>query len=112
MQFLYLTTLGRRSGQPHEIEIWFTTQAGRYYLIAEGREWAGWVQNILHNPRVSFRVGVQRFTGTGRVVDEAGERKLWESVRRLSDRKYGWSDGLVVELSPEAVCNSSADKSK
>ena len=31
-EFLYLTTTGRRSGQPREIEIWFTSRDGRYYL--------------------------------------------------------------------------------
>jgi hypothetical protein len=33
--FLYLTTAGRISGQPREIEIWFTERGGRFYLIAE-----------------------------------------------------------------------------
>jgi len=97
-QFLYLTTTGRKTGEPREIEIWFTHFAGRYYLIAEHREKAGWVQNILHQPRVSFRVSDQTFNGTGRVVDEATEGELLRSVRALSERKYGWSDGLVVEL--------------
>ncbi|MBI3800677.1 MAG: nitroreductase family deazaflavin-dependent oxidoreductase [Deltaproteobacteria bacterium] len=32
--YLYLTTTGRRSGQPREIEIWFTQCAGQYYVIA------------------------------------------------------------------------------
>ncbi|HZS05827.1 MAG TPA: nitroreductase family deazaflavin-dependent oxidoreductase [Blastocatellia bacterium] len=100
-QYLYLTTAGRRSRLPREIEIWFTTLAGNYYLIAERRERAHWVQNILHDPHVSFLVGNQSFTGTARVVDEAHEPELWHEVRKLSDGKYGWSDGLVVELMPE-----------
>src|SRR5438445_328723 len=37
-QYLYLTTTGRRTGRPREIEIWFTQRRGRYYLIAEHRE--------------------------------------------------------------------------
>ena len=32
--FLYLTTIGRRTGLPREIEIWFTERDGRYYVIA------------------------------------------------------------------------------
>jgi deazaflavin-dependent oxidoreductase (nitroreductase family) len=99
-KYLYLTTTGRKTGEPREIEIWFTHLNRSYYLIAEHRERANWVQNILHDPRVSFRVGKQKFNGAGRVVDETKEEDLWRSIRALSDEKYGWSDGLVVELTP------------
>jgi deazaflavin-dependent oxidoreductase (nitroreductase family) len=97
-QYLYLTTTGRKTGLPREIEIWFTELDNRYYLIAEHRHRAQWVQNIEHNPQISFRVGAQTYTGTGRIIDEANERPLWQRVRELSDSKYGWSDGLIVEL--------------
>lgn len=100
-QYLYLTTTGRKSGQPREIEIWFTTRGGRYYLIAEHRERTQWVQNIRHDPHISFWVESQSFTGLGRIVDEAREPELWREVRALSEQKYGWGDGLVVELAPE-----------
>ena len=46
---LYLTTIGRRSGLPRTIEIWFTYHAGRLYLNAERRFAAQWVQNIVGN---------------------------------------------------------------
>lgn len=100
-QYLYLTTIGRKTGLPRQIEIWFTERAGRYYLIAEHRERTQWVQNIQHNPRISFRVGARSDTGAGRVVDEAREPELWQSVRQLSESKYGWGEGLVVELQPD-----------
>lgn len=106
-QYLYLTTIGCQSGLPREIEIWFTAHAGRYYLIAEHRARAQWVQNIQHNPHISFRVGEQTYTGTGRIVDEAQERQLWQRVRQLSESKYGWSDGLVVELQPDETAEQS-----
>ena len=32
---LSLTTVGRRSGQPRTIEIWFTSYQGKLYLNAE-----------------------------------------------------------------------------
>lgn len=104
-QYLYLTTTGRRSGLPREIEIWFTARAGRYYLIAEHRERAAWVRNIIHEPRISARIGDLRFEGRGRVLDETREAGLWAEVRALSDRKYGWSDGLIVELEPDGLLN-------
>jgi deazaflavin-dependent oxidoreductase (nitroreductase family) len=101
LQYLYLTTTGRKSGLQREIEIWYTDLDGRFYIIAEKREKAGWVLNILHRPQISFRVGNQHFNGIGRIVDQVVERELWENVRALSDRKYGWSDGLIVELRPD-----------
>ncbi len=71
----------------------------RYYLIAEHRERANWVRNILNDPRVLFRVRDNVSAGTGRVVDAEREAELWAEIRALFDKKYGWSDGLIVELS-------------
>jgi deazaflavin-dependent oxidoreductase (nitroreductase family) len=101
--FLYLTTTGRRTGQPREIEIWFTERGGRVYIIAEHRERANWVRNIQANPRVHVRVGDRRFDATARIVDDGRESELAEAVKGLSDVKYGWSDGLIVEITPEVV---------
>ena len=98
--FLYLTTIGRHSGQPREIEIWFTRRSGRYYLVAEHREAAQWVQNLRAEPRVCARVGDATFDATARVVDAAAEAELCTGIRALSEAKYGWGDGLVVEVTP------------
>ena len=45
-QFLYLTTIGRKSGLPREIEIWFVEFDGKYFVLAEHGEQADWVKNI------------------------------------------------------------------
>jgi|SRR5215467_8815734 len=99
-KYLYLTTTGRRTGRPREIEIWFTQRAGRYYLVAEHRERAQWVQNLLVTPRVGVRVGRRAFTAQGRVVDAKAEPELARAVKKLSEKKYGWGTGLIVELDP------------
>ena len=99
-EFLYLTTTGRRSGQGRQIEIWFTERDGRYYLVAEHGEQTGWVRNLRTDPRVLVRVDGREFAAHARVVDAATETGLRDDVRRRSQRKYGWGDGLVVELSP------------
>ena len=100
MKYFYLTTTGRRSGRPRRIEIWFTRHAGRYYLIAEHGLRAGWVQNLLADPAVRARVGTRSFRARARVVERGAERELVATVRALSEAKYGWGDGLVVEISP------------
>ena len=99
-QFLYLTTAGRRSGLPREIEIWYTTAGGRYYLVAERGEAAGWVRNLRADPRVSVRVGRRRRAARARVVDPARRPAVVRAVRARSEAKYGWGDGLLVELTP------------
>jgi len=99
-QYLYLTTTGRRTGQPREIEIWFMQRGGRYYLVAEHRERAQWVQNLEVVPRVAVRVGRRLFPALARVVDATAEPELARAVKKLSEKKYGWGDGLVVELDP------------
>lgn len=101
--YLYLTTTGRWSGLPREIEIWFTRRGGRYYVIAEGGEGARWVQNLRADPRVRFRVADATFAGTARVVDAAAEPELSAAVQARSREKYGWGDGLVVELTPDPI---------
>ena len=68
-KYLYLTTIGRRSGLARRIEIWFTRHAGRYYLVAEHGLKAHWVRNLLAEPAVRARVGRRSFRARARVVD-------------------------------------------
>jgi deazaflavin-dependent oxidoreductase (nitroreductase family) len=99
-RYLYLTTTGRRSGLPREIEIWFTRLGERHYVIAEHRRRSRWVQNLIAAPIVCVRVGRQRFRARARVVDARREPALARAVRALSEKKYGWGEGLVIELAP------------
>ena len=101
--YLYLTTTGRRSGAPREIEIWFTRWNGRFYVIAEHGERAQWVRNLRANPRVQWRVAETAFAGLARVIDPAVAPALHATVRARSEEKDGWDDGLVVELSPRPM---------
>jgi deazaflavin-dependent oxidoreductase (nitroreductase family) len=101
-EFLYLTTTGRKSGQPREIEIWFVPYEGCYYLCSENGERADWVQNIRHNPAVTFWVEGQTYQGKGRPIDNTADPEIAEAVTRLLNAKYQWSDGLIVQLCPNA----------
>jgi hypothetical protein len=99
-QFPYLTSKGWKTGRQHEIEIWFVSYAGKYYVISERKEKADWVQNIIHNPTVMFTVNSKPFEGTARTVDKHIEHKLAGEIAGLMNARYGWSDGLIVELTP------------
>ena len=101
-QFLYLSTKGWKSGRQHRIEIWFVCYAGRCYVVSERKEKAHWVQNIIHNPSVLFNVGSSSFEGTARIVDKHTDPRLAQEVSYRMHAKYGWSDGLIVELTPSS----------
>ena len=101
--YLYLTTIGRKTGKLHQIEIWFVEHDGSYYLMSEFPERSDWVRNIGHNPDVTIRIGTrdaEPMPCTGRLVDRTTERTLGAAVARLMDAKYNWSDGQIVELRP------------
>ena len=100
-QYLYLTSIGRKTGLPREIEIWFVAFCGKYYILAEHREKAHWVKNVRANPRVRVRVGEQSFDATARVLDKTRDRATYEKAQRLEREKYGWGAGLPVELTPD-----------
>jgi hypothetical protein len=67
--------------------------------ISERLDNAHWVQNIKHNPAVSFSINNDIFRGSARIVDQE-ESALAAEVLKLMDRKYKWSQGLIVELTP------------
>lgn len=98
-QFLYLDSLGWKTAKPHRIEIWFIEHDKKYYVVSERKKRAHWVQNILHNHHVTFSVNNNNFECYARMVDD-DESGLISSVSSLMNKKYGWSDGLVVELYP------------
>ena len=96
-RFLYLTTIGRITGEPREIEIWFVESNGRLYILAEHFHKAQWVKNIEHNSQVRVRLGKAQFDGTARVLDQKRDRAAWYTAQRLAIEKYGWGEGLPVE---------------
>ncbi len=99
-QYLYLTTRGRSSGLPRQIEIWFTHRDGCFYLIAEYQT-SKWVQNLRLHPDAQVRVGEMNFAVSARFVSPEAEPELHQSVADLSREKYGWGEGTIVELIPE-----------
>jgi deazaflavin-dependent oxidoreductase (nitroreductase family) len=97
---LYLSTIGRTTGLAREIEVWFVVCGERLYLFAETGEGAGWVKNIQRHPAVTVRIGDWQVDATARVLDSHTDRKLCDQVAAIADRKYGWGEGLPVEIRP------------
>ena len=103
-QYAYLTTVGRRTGRPHTIEIWFAELDGTLYLLSGGAGRSDWVRNLRREPRVRVRVGGPRelsadldgtFDAIAReVVDPAED----ESARRAMAAKYrDWKPGEPLD---------------
>ena len=83
----HLTTTGRTTGDPHEIEIWFSAVGRSFYLISGGGDRSDWVRNLVASPVASVRVGDLTFPVTGRVPVHPGEERT-TAVEHLH-AKYG-----------------------
>ncbi len=112
-EYCYLTTTGRVTGKPHEIEIWFGLTEATIYMLSGGGEASDWVKNLRHNPSVNVRIGKEKFKGRARFVSQGAEDQM---ARRLLAGKYqGWHEGrrlsewartaltVAVELKPSAT---------
>jgi len=94
-EFCYLTTTGRRTGQPHTIEIWFAVDRGVVYMMAGGRDTSDWVRNLIAQPEVRLQIGDHDWNARARVVDGGTEEDT--RVRPLLRDKYAnASDDLVT----------------
>ena len=91
LDFCYLTTTGRISGNPHRIEIWFALFEETVYLMAGDRDRSDWIRNLQADPEVTLEIGDRKRTTTARVV--AADTEEDALARRLLLEKYGTRPG-------------------
>ncbi len=113
--YCYLTTTGRKSGLPHEIEIWFGVNGNSIYLLSGGGDKSHWVKNLQTDPNVTVRIAKKTFNGIARIVTEekeeimarhrlAGKYQDWKADQPLSD--WGRTALVVgIELSKNWIEN-------
>jgi deazaflavin-dependent oxidoreductase (nitroreductase family) len=95
----YLTTRGRRTGRPHEIEIWFGALGDVLYLISGGGPGADWYRNLVADPAVSVRIDGETRWGRAYPVTERCER---QAVGQVMGPKYrGWGGDPEIDLSED-----------
>ena len=100
--YCYLTTTGRVTGKPHEIEIWFGLNDNTLYLLSGGMDKADWVKNILKNPSVTVRIAKHTFHVTAYVVTDEKEEIVARNL--LADKyKERESDGSLSEWARTAL---------
>lgn len=108
----HLETVGRVTGRPREIEIWFAADGDRLYLLSGGKDRSDWVKNIRHTPAAKVRIGTTTWCGTGRVLDPREPEDA--RARDIVSAKYGertrtgdlsdWArESLVVAIDLEGV---------
>jgi deazaflavin-dependent oxidoreductase (nitroreductase family) len=71
-----LITVGRVTGRPHTIEIWFAQRGSILYLLSGGGTRSDWVRNLNRTPAVRVRVGADEYAGTARSVTAPDEDRL------------------------------------
>ena len=89
--YCYLTTTGRKSGLPREIEIWFGINGNSLYLLSGGGNQSQWVKNLLANPNVTVRIAKHNFNGIARIVSEEKEETTARHI--LAGKYQGWKEG-------------------
>ncbi|MBA2282325.1 MAG: nitroreductase family deazaflavin-dependent oxidoreductase [Acidimicrobiia bacterium] len=92
-------TSGRRSGQPHDIEIWFGVLDGRVVLVAGNGPSSDWYRNLVADPAVRVRIADRWLLGRAHPASAGGERA---AAGEVMGAKYGWwggdpSIGLTID---------------
>ena len=93
-EYCYLTTTGRVTGKPHEIEIWFGIKDRSLYLLSGGREKSDWVKNLLKDPSVTLRIAKHIFKGIARVV--SAEEEDTTARYMLAEKYQEWEEGRTL----------------
>jgi deazaflavin-dependent oxidoreductase (nitroreductase family) len=75
-----LTTVGRVSGRPHAIEIWFAQHGSTLYMLSGGGTRSDWIRNLTQTPGVRVHVGADEYAGTARIVTAPQEDRLARDV--------------------------------
>ena len=100
-EYAYLTTTGRKSGNPHRIEIWFGVSDGRIYLKSGGREKSDWVQNLIAQPQVTIEIGNETVRGFATILEEGSDadrtaRMLLVQKYQKKDELKGWGENSLA----------------
>ena len=112
--YAWLTAVGRRSGEPRTVELWFVLAGRTVHLLAGGGEGAQWVRNADVEPAVWLRLGQRTYAGRVR-RPEPGSPEDEAARRRMATKYQGWREGrplsrwardalcIAVDLGPEVT---------
>jgi deazaflavin-dependent oxidoreductase (nitroreductase family) len=88
-----LTHYGRKTGQPHEVTIWFVLDGDKLY-IGTANVNRQWVHNVQKTPKIRLTIAGETFEGSARfLTDRAEHERAMAAIRR----KY-WMFRPIIEL--------------
>lgn len=95
------TTVGRRTGNQHRIEIWFGVIGDVAYLISGNGTAAHWFLNAMADSAVTLELGDEVLQCCAAPVDDADERRR---VGELMGAKYAWDGDPEIGLTRQKWC--------
>lgn len=90
-EHVYLTTTGRKSGQPHRIEMSFAVHDDQILMLASYGIQSDWIRNMQADPAVTLELGGEIRKGIGRLVDPSEPEDA--IARFLLPKKYNVEEG-------------------
>ena len=88
-----LTHVGRKTGKPHQVTIWFVLDGDRLYIGTPNVN-RQWVRNVQKTPKVTLSMDDETFGGAARfVTDRAEHGRAMVAIRR----KY-WIFRPIIEF--------------
>ena len=105
---LFLTTTGRRSGEPKTVPLLYVRDGDDYVAAASngGADWEpAWWLNLQKDPRGTVEAGGQRVAVTATEVEGPDRDALWARLSAQLDAYDGYQEKVrrriaVVRLSP------------
>jgi deazaflavin-dependent oxidoreductase (nitroreductase family) len=85
--YAYLTTTGRRSGLPREIEIWFALGDGGASVLVMCEVETAWYRNLRADPRCAVRIAGTSLPGRAEVPPRGSPEEA--AARGVLVAKYG-----------------------
>jgi deazaflavin-dependent oxidoreductase (nitroreductase family) len=102
--YVWLTTIGRSSGQPRTVELWFVLEGRTIHFLAGGGAQAHWVRNAQAQPTVRVRLGQLEYVGLARTLDPATAEDAG-ARRRMAAKYQGWREGRPLSAwARESLC--------
>ncbi len=105
---LELTVVGRKTGTPRTVKIWFVATQDKIYVSSGRGSNSQWIKNLKQTPTVTCQIGSTRFQGIAVWLEEGQVRN---TIFPLFFRKYflarlfrwiGWyREAFAFEITPQ-----------
>lgn len=82
---LELTVVGRKTGTPRTVKIWFVVAQDKIYVSSGRGSNSQWIKNLKQTPTVTCQIGSTRFQGIAVWLEEGQVR---DAIFPLFFRKY------------------------